>query len=354
VTSTLAVRPIVELARGATAGEGDGRPLRLAGRSDLTFAAAEIMARDATGSRRRVVATAALKTEPDPRLAVLLAELERPRAAIAGIALDRPRLMGIINVTPDSFADGGRYFDAEAAVAHALKLVAEGADILDIGGESTRPGASPITVEEECRRVLPVIGRLVAETQVPLAIDTRNSEVMLRAADAGVRLINDVSALRHDPESLATVAGTGLPVVLMHALGDPRTMQDAPRYNDVVLDIYDFFAERVATSVAAGIPKSRLILDPGIGFGKTLGHNLELLASLSAFHGLGCALMLGASRKSFIGHLSGGGPSDRLPGSLAAALIGAAQGVALLRVHDVAATRQALAVWLGREARALS
>ena len=220
--------------------------------------------------------------------------------------------------------------------------------MLDIGGESTRPGAAALEVEEECRRVLPVIAGLVAQTRLPLSIDTRNSEVMRRAAASGVSLINDVSALRHDPNSLAVAAQTGLPVVLMHAQGDPRTMQDAPAYDDVVLDVFDFLKQRIAASEAAGIARSRLIVDPGIGFGKTLAHNLRLLCCLSLFHGLGCALLLGASRKSFIGHLTGAPAPERLPGSLAAALLGTAQGVQILRVHDVAATRQALAVWAGR------
>ena len=349
VKSTLAIRPMARLP-GPVSGPGDlAAPLMVAGRRDCRFAAAEVIARDANGTRRRLLSAAALRADAatDPRVADLLARIERPRAAIAGLSFDRPRIMGIVNVTPDSFADGGRYFDSAVAVDHALRLEAEGADILDIGGESTRPGAGAIDVEEECRRVLPVINGLVRQARVPLSIDTRNSEVMARAAAAGVRLINDVSALRHDPQSPATAAGTGLPLVLMHAQGDPRTMQDAPHYDDVALDVYDFFAERVAASEAAGIPASRVILDPGIGFGKTLAHNLELLSALSLLHGLGCVLMLGASRKSFIGHLTGAPPSERLAGSLAAALAGIAQGVEMLRVHDVAATRQALAVWQG-------
>jgi len=347
VEETLAIRPIAELDNGNTAGSDRARCLAVAGRDKPAFAAAEVIARDRHGTRRRRLSALALRADPDARLAQLLAELERPRPAIADLNFDAPRIMGIVNVTPDSFADAGRYFDTAAAVDHALRLEAEGADILDIGGESTRPGAADIDVDEECRRVLPVIEALGRQARVPLSIDTRHGEVMRRAAAAGVRLINDVSALRHDASSLATVAQTRTPVVLMHALGDPATMQDAPWYADVVLDVYDFFRERIAASEAAGIARSRLILDPGIGFGKTLAHNLALLASLSLFHGLGCVLMLGASRKSFIGHLTGAPAPDRLPGSLAAALIGAAQGVQILRVHDVAATRQALAVWQG-------
>src|SRR5262245_23649908 len=336
---------IAELDNGDTGGRDRARCLAVGGRGKPWFTAAEIIARDRHGTTRRRLSAPQLRADPDPRLAELLAELERPRPAVAGLSFDAPRIMGIVNVTPDSFADGGRYFDTAAAVDHALRLEAEGADILDIGGESTRPGAADIDVEEECRRVLPVIEALRTQARIPLSIDTRHSEVMRRAAAAGARLVNDVSALRHDPSSLATVAQTGAPVVLMHAQGDPATMQDAPWYADVVLDVYDFFRERIAASEAAGIPRSRLILDPGIGFGKTLAHNLALLASLSLFHGLGCVVMLGASRKSFIGHLTGAPAPDRLPGSLAAALMGAAQGVQILRVHDVAATRQALSVW---------
>jgi dihydropteroate synthase len=256
--------------------------------------------------------------------------------------------MGIVNVTPDSFADGGRYLAPDAAIAHALRLEAEGAEILDIGGESTRPGAEPVDAEEEWRRVGPVIEALVPRTQARLSIDTRNAPVMRRAARSGVHLINDVSALSHDPASLEAAAETGLPVVLMHSPNDPRTMQVNPTYADVVLDVCDALEARIEACEGAGIPRSRLIVDPGIGFGKTLTHNLALLGSLSLLHGLGSAVLLGASRKSFIGRLTGTADADdRLPGSLAAALIGAAQGVQILRVHDVAATRQALAVWEG-------
>ncbi|MBX9590180.1 MAG: dihydropteroate synthase [Hyphomonadaceae bacterium] len=255
--------------------------------------------------------------------------------------------MGIVNVTPDSFSDGGRYLTADAAIAHALELEAEGADILDIGGESTRPGSEPIDIEAECRRVLPVIEGLAGRVRVPVSIDTRNGEVMRRAVEAGARIINDVSALGHDPMALAVAAASGLPVILMHAQGDPKTMQHNPTYEDVVLDVFDALGARVAACERAGIPRQRLIVDPGIGFGKTLAHNLALLGSLTIFQGLGCAVLLGASRKSFIGKLTGAQAGDRLPGSLAAALIGVAQGVQILRVHDVAATRQALAVWEG-------
>lgn len=267
---------------------------------------------------------------------------------------DPPLVMGIVNVTPDSFSDGGHWLDAGAAIAHGLQLEAEGADILDIGGESTRPGAEPIGVEEELRRVIPVIAALAKQVRVPISIDTRNAEVMRRAADAGARIINDVAALGYDPDALRVAAETGLPVVLMHAQGDPRTMQLDPRYDDVVLDVCDWLAARISVCEAAGIPRARIVVDPGIGFGKTLDHNLALIGSLGILHGLGCPILLGASRKSFIGHLTGAEALDRLPGSIATALLGAAQGVQILRVHDVAATRQALAVWEGAMAASSS
>ena len=343
MTAKFYIRPV-----GRIAPSGDGeRGFAVAGRDDLIFAAAELSEREGEAVRRRLVSAAYLAASADAELAGLLQRLGEPRAAIAGLALNRPRIMGVVNVTPDSFSDGGRWLEPEAAVAHALRLEAEGADILDIGGESSRPGAEPIGPEEELRRVLPVIEALAKRARVPLSIDTRNAEVMRRAAQAGARLINDVSALAHDPNSLAVAAETGLPVILMHAQGEPRTMQRDPRYTDVVLDVYDALETRIEACERAGIGRERLIVDPGIGFGKTLAHNLALLGSLSIFHGLGCALLLGASRKSFIGKLTGAGADERLPGSLAAALIGVAQGVQLLRVHDVAATRQALAVWEG-------
>jgi len=360
MTARLYLRPVGRLPPAAAAG-ARAEALAVAGRVDLLFAAAEIVERQGAAVRRRLARAADVARSPaGGDLAALLQRLGAPRAPIAGLGPERPRLMGVVNVTPDSFSDGGRWLDPEAAVAHALQLEAEGADILDIGGESTRPGAAPVGVEEELARVLPVIEALARKAQAPISIDTRNAEVMRRAAKAGARIVNDVAALAHDPNSLRVAADLGLPVVLMHAQGDPRTMQLDPRYDDVVLDVYDWLEARISVCEAAGIPRARLIVDPGIGFGKTLAHNLALLASLGIFHGLGCSILLGASRKSFIGRLTGGGiPAQglgpgpgpvqsldrRMPGSLAAALLGAAQGVHILRVHDVAATRQALAVW---------
>ena len=339
------VRPFARIASAAIERERGGPPaLAVAGRSDLLFDAVELIERESGEARRRVVSAAELLAS---RLAPtqLLERLGRQPAPIAGLALDRPLIMGVVNVTPDSFSDGGRYLAPDAAIAHALRLDAEGADILDIGAESTRPGAEPVDLQEELRRVMPVIEALASKVRARLSIDTRKAEVMRRAAQAGVALLNDVSALTHDSRALEVAAETGLPVVLMHAQGDPRTMQENPRYADVVLDVYDWLGARIEACERAGIPRSRIIVDPGIGFGKTLAHNLALLGAMSIYHGLGCAILLGASRKRFIGELTGADVEGRLPGSLAVALLGVGQGLQILRVHDVAATRQALAVW---------
>lgn len=285
----------------------------------------------------------------DPALAIdgrrRLERLSAPRSDFAGIALDRPRIMGVINVTPDSFSDGGERFDAGRAVADGLALAEAGAAILDVGGESTRPGADPVSVEEELRRTLPVVKALADQGQV-VSIDSRRARVMAEALAAGAVVVNDVTALAGDPDSLGVVAGSGAGVVLMHMQGEPRTMQREPRYDDAALDIHDYLTVRIAACEAAGIARARIAVDPGIGFGKTLAHNLEVLDQLALFHDLGCPLLLGVSRKSFIAKLSRGeGPKERLAGSLAAALAGLARGVQILRVHDVAETRQAVAVW---------
>jgi dihydropteroate synthase len=266
-------------------------------------------------------------------------------AAIGPLSFDRPLIMGVVNVTPDSFSDGGEFLNPEEAIFHGLALVDEGADILDIGGESTRPGAQPVSIEQEIARVIPVIEGL-AEAGVPLSIDSRNASVLRAALAAGAAIINDVSALSHDPASMGVAAEGDGPIILMHAAGTPQTMQDAPHYEDVVVDVCAYLGGRVEACVAAGIARERLIVDPGIGFGKTQAHNLALLAHLDALHALGCAILLGASRKRFIGDISGAGvPKDRMPGSIAAALAGIDQGVHILRVHDVAPTKQAVDVW---------
>ncbi len=274
------------------------------------------------------------------------ARLEAPRAPVAGVAMDAPAIMGVVNVTPDSFSDGGDHADAAAAIAHGRALAEAGAAILDLGGESTRPGAEPVSPEDEAARVVPVVAGL-AGLGVPLSIDSRRASVMAAALEAGAAIVNDVSALGHDPASLGLVAAAGAPVILMHSRGDPRTMQDDPVYDDAPLDVYDALAARVDACLAAGIARSRILVDPGIGFGKSpTGHNVEILRDLALYHGLGCPVLLGVSRKSFIARLSAGEPpKSRLPGSLAAGLAGLDQGVQILRVHDVAETAQALAVW---------
>ncbi len=256
-----------------------------------------------------------------------------------------PSVMGIINVTPDSFSDGGDFYDASLAIDHGLGLMEQGAEILDIGGESTRPGADPVTVEEELQRVLPVVEALAA-AGATVSIDTRHAAVMRAALDAGARIINDVTALTGDPDSMAAVAESGAPVILMHMQGEPRTMQAAPDYQDAPLDVYDHLAGRIEACVAAGIARDRITVDPGIGFGKTVDHNAEILRHTALFHGLGCPLLIGVSRKSFIGVLSAGEPAkERLAGSLAAGLVALSQGAQMLRMHDVAQTRQAVKVW---------
>lgn len=283
----------------------------------------------------------------------VVARFTAPRADIAGLALNRPRLMGILNVTPDSFSDGGRFLAAGDAVAQARALAEGGADILDIGGESTRPGAADVDAQTEIARTAPVISALRAGgLALPISIDTRKSAVAQAALAAGSNMINDVAAFSHDP-ALAGVAAAGrVPVCLMHAQGTPDTMQNDPRYANVLLDVYDFLEEKLLLAESAGIARDQVILDPGIGFGKTLAHNLALIGGISLFHGLGCPLLLGASRKRFIGTLSGEDRADRrVPGSVAVALAGAAQGVQFLRVHDITETRQALtlaeAIWNG-------
>lgn len=261
------------------------------------------------------------------------------------LKLDRPRVLGIVNVTPDSFADGGEHATLETAVAHGLKLAEEGADALDVGGESTRPGARDVGIDEELRRVVPVVERLARETTLPISIDTSKPEVMRAAVAAGAGMINDVYALRRDG-ALDAAASLGVPVVLMHMQGEPRSMQEAPRYEDVVADVHRFLAERIFAAEMSGIDKKRIVVDPGFGFGKTSAHNLLLLAQFERFTELGVPVLAGLSRKKTIGELTGrDDPHERVHGSVAAAVIAAQRGARLLRVHDVAATVDALRVW---------
>ncbi len=266
------------------------------------------------------------------------------RPVFAGLDLGQPRLMGVVNVTPDSFSDGGTHSTRDTAIAHAVALLEAGADIIDVGGESTRPGATPVDAAEDSRRVLPVIQAL-AEKGAYVSVDTRHAVVMEAAIDCGARIINDVTALTDDPHALDVVARSRASVVLMHMQGDPRTMQENPTYAWAPGDVFDWLAYRVQACIEAGISRDRIAVDPGIGFGKTSTHNVEILNHLGMYHGLGCAVALGASRKRFIASLSRGEDTHhRLPGSLAAALHGMAEGVQMIRVHDVAETRQALAV----------
>ena len=270
-----------------------------------------------------------------------------PQLDCAGriLKLDRPQVMGIVNVTPDSFSDGGAHGTLEAAVAHALALVEEGADLLDIGGESTRPGADEVSLEEELRRVIPVIERLAKQTSLPISIDTSKPEVMRAAIAAGAGMINDVYALRREG-ALDAAASLGVPVVLMHMLGEPRSMQQAPDYDDVVGDVHRFLAERLFAAEMSGIARKNLIVDPGFGFGKNTRHNLALLAQLERFTELGVPVLAGLSRKRSIGEITGReAAQDRVAGSVAAHLIAAQRGAMLLRVHDAAATVDALKVW---------
>lgn len=254
-------------------------------------------------------------------------------------------LMGIVNVTPDSFYDGGKRFDSAKAVADALEMVDSGAEILDVGGESTRPGAEPVPLEEELRRVLPVVRELRKNSNVSISIDTYKEAVARAALDAGADIVNDISALRFDPEMAALVARENVPLILMHMQGVPRTMQVEPHYQDVVQEVQDFLAERIHCAKEAGIAKRQIIVDPGIGFGKTLAHNLALLKDLGSLNSLGQPLLVGVSRKAFIGKiLNLAGPEERLEGSLAAAVAAALNGANIIRAHDVSETHRALRV----------
>lgn len=300
------------------------------------FSHAEVFPR---GEIARIVPVAELDAESRDRLSAA-------RPDFGGLAMNRPRIMGILNVTPDSFSDGGQFLRPEAAVMQARKMAA-GADILDIGGESTRPGAAEVLAAEEIARTAPVIAALrQGGLDIPISIDTRKAAVAEAAFAAGATMLNDVTALQFDPAMARVAAASGCPVILMHSIATPTTMQDDPYYDNVLLDVYDALAARLAEAMAAGIPREKLAVDPGIGFGKTLAHNLTLLSRLSLFHNLGVPVLLGASRKRFIGTISAeADAAKRMPGSLAVALAGVAQGMQMIRVHDVAETRQALSLW---------
>jgi dihydropteroate synthase len=341
----LYLRPIGFL-YGDTAAKvvAEGLALPLAGGA-IAFTAAELIEGTPHAAKRRLVTAQDLARSRDTDLNLVLKRVTTPRPAFAGLSLTRPLIIGIVNVTPDSFSDGGLYDTTEGAIVHAAELAKEGADIVDVGGESTRPGSDAVEEDEELSRVIPVLEGL-AGLHAAISIDTRKARVARAAAKAGATIFNDVSALTYDRESLVAAAETGLSVFLMHAKGEPKTMQDDPRYEDVALEVYDYLAGRIEAAEAAGIDRSRIAADPGIGFGKTLAHTLTLLANLSLLHGLGVPMLVGASRKRFIIGVAGGEtPQSREAGSFAVALVAAAQGAQILRVHDVAGTRQALSVW---------
>jgi dihydropteroate synthase len=316
-----------------------GAALPLAG-GPLAFALVEAIERTEgeAGLRRALDLAAARAFAPE-----LLDALVHPRARWAGFDLKRPLIMGVLNVTPDSFSDGGDFADASAAIDHGRAMLAAGADIIDVGGESTRPGAKPVSPAEEAARILPVV-RALAEAGATVSIDTRHTSVMDQAVKAGARIINDVTALTADTESPRVAATSGAAIVLMHMLGEPQTMQQDPRYADVTCDLLDYFEARLAK---LGIDRARIVIDPGIGFGKKDPHNLRLLDELAAFHALGCPVLLGASRKSFIGRLGKGeAPKQRMAGTIAAHQIGFDRGIQIVRAHDVAEAHQARAIWM--------
>ena len=332
----------------------DGKVARLAGGLNW-FASVELIQTD---GERELVPVEGIEARFDEAMAVDWARLTAPRQPLQlgqrTIRLDQPQVMGIVNVTPDSFSDGGTHADPQAAADAGFAFAEAGAALVDVGGESTRPGAKEVWEQDEVERVLPVVKRL-ANGGVAVSIDTRKSGVMTAALGAGARLVNDVSALSWDPQSASVLAAAGAPVVLMHHQGDPGSMQDNPRYGDVLVEVFRWLEERIAAAEQAGIARANILVDPGIGFGKSVAHNLELMNGLALLHGLGCPLVLGASRKRTIGALSNEAPADqRLAGSLAFALKAAEQGAQLLRVHDVAETVQALKVWRGLRDQALT
>jgi dihydropteroate synthase len=302
----------------------------------LWFTHAEVLERSASS---RVVAVEDVPAD-------VLGRLTGARAAICGLDMAQPQIMGILNVTPDSFSDGGRHNDPDEAGQAALTMVSQGASLIDVGGESTRPGADFVSPEQEVARTVPVISALQRQSGAVISIDTRKAAVARAALAAGAGLINDVSGFTFDTDLAPLSAQAGVPVCVMHAQGDPENMQDNPKYDNVCLEVYDFLEKQAVNLNELGIPRSRIIVDPGIGFGKTLEHNLTILQNLSLFHGLGCAILLGASRKRFIGTLGNEPRAEaRTPGSIAIALAGLAQGVQFLRVHDVAETVQAVRLW---------
>jgi len=332
----------------------DGKVARLAGGLNW-FASVELIHENGT---RELMPVDGIEARFDAAMAATWAQIVAPRAPLTlgarTIRLDQPQVMGIINATPDSFSDGGQFADSRTAAEAGASMAAAGAALIDVGGESTRPGAKDVWEGDEIERILPVV-QILAAGGTAVSIDTRKSAVIEAALGAGARLVNDVSALTHDERSAEVVAAAGVPVILMHHQGDPQSMQDAPCYDDVLVEVYDWLEERIAAAEAAGIARANILVDPGIGFGKSVAHNLELINGLAVFHGLGCPIVLGASRKRMIGALSNEAPADqRLAGSLALALKAADQGAQLIRVHDVPEMVQALKVWRGLRDQALT
>jgi dihydropteroate synthase len=336
----------------------DGKVARLGGGLNW-FAAVELIAVE--GHKRvsaELVPVEGIESRFDDDLATQWSALTSARPPLQlgerTIRLDQPQVMGVLNVTPDSFSDGGRFADASAAAAAGGDMAAEGAAILDVGGESTRPGAKPVWEGDEIERVVPVI-RQLAGGGAAVSVDTRKADVMTAALAAGARLINDVSALTHDERSADTIAAARVPVVLMHHQGPPETMQQDPRYDDVLVEVYLWLEERIAAVEAAGIEREKILVDPGFGFGKAVAHNLELMNGLALLHSLGCPIVVGASRKRTIGALSNEAPVEkRLGGSIAFALKAVEQGGQIIRAHDVFETVQALRVWRGLRDQALT
>ena len=336
----------------------DGKVARLAGGLNW-FGLVELIRVE--GQQRvstEIVPMEGLESRFDDAMGADWARITASRAALQlgerTIRLDQPQVMGIVNATPDSFSDGASYADAAAAAEAGAAMAAQGAAIIDVGGESTRPGASMVWENDEIERVLPVVQQLATGGNA-VSIDSRKAGVMSAAIGAGARLVNDVSALTWDPQSAEVVAKAGVPVVLMHHQGDPQSMQKDPRYDDVLVEVYLWLEARIVAAEDAGLVREKILVDPGIGFGKTVAHNLELMNGLALFHGLGCPIVLGASRKRMIGALSGEAPADqRLPGSLALAIKAIEQGAQIVRVHDVPETVQALKLWRGLRDAALT
>jgi dihydropteroate synthase len=336
----------------------DGKVARLAGGLNW-FASVELLNVD--GNRRvssELVPVEGAEARFDEDLAAQWAALTAPRPPLQlgerTVRLDQPQVMGIVNVTPDSFSDGGQFAEAAVAAEAGADMAGQGAAIVDVGGESTRPGAKPVWEGDEIERIAPVIRQLSAGGAA-VSVDTRKADVMTAALEAGARMVNDVSALTYDDRSAATIAAAGVPVVLMHHQGAPETMQDNPRYDDVLVEVYLWLEERIGAAQASGIARDKILIDPGFGFGKNVAHNLELMNGFALFHSLGCPLVIGTSRKRTIGALSGEAPVDqRLGGSIAFALKAAEQGAQLLRVHDVAETVQAIRIWRGLRDQALT